>query len=90
MVWEMFDSVAYDARKFEAMLDQALDFARREAEIRRTAKSEWDERTKLAKFRLEVYKDRRQRGAIRRPPRGFTVDKAKDLFRMTGDLATED
>ena len=87
MVWELFDSVAYDAKKFQAMLDQSIAFAAKEKAIHESAENRIAEKFQLAKFRAEVRKANRSN--VRLPPKGFSIDRAKELFRMTGDLPSE-
>ena len=82
MVWELFDSTAYDAKKFQAMLDQSIKFAAEERELRQSSTRR--SRLELAKFNAKVRKA--NRSSVRLPPKGFTADQARELFRLTGDL----
>ena len=77
MVWELFDSTAYDAKKFEAMLQRGLK-----------RQKEYDEITKpfdRARFRWKVGSEVGKEGRFRLPPKGFTKEKAIELFTLTGD-----
>ena len=86
-VWEMFDSIAYDAKKFAAMLDRSVERCNREAEIRADKNlSEKEREAMLAKFHGEVRRAVAKEGVFRLPPRGFTIEGAKELFRLSGDL----
>ena len=86
-VWEMFDSTAYDAGKFAAMLDRAGERFQREKAIRADKKLSDKERdAALAKFHTEVRSAIDKEAQFRFPPRGFTIDGAKELFRLSGDL----
>lgn len=87
-VWEMFDSIAYDADKFAAMLDAAT--ARAKEERRILTDTSLDEPSKLkslTEFRKQVKKDVTHEGRFRFPPEGFTIEGATKLFEMTGDVA---
>jgi hypothetical protein len=85
--WQLFESIAYDAEKFAAMLDRAAERAARERTIRADktlSPQECDQR--LARFRSEV------REAISRevalpllPPEGFTFDGAQQLYKLAGE-----
>ena len=86
-VWEMFDSVAYDEEKFAAMLDRSLERFKREQAIRADKALDDKERNrKLAAFHAEVRREMGKEGQFRFPPKGFTIEGAKELFRLTGDL----
>ena len=86
-VWEMFDSIAYDAKKFGAMLDRAEERCARAKEIRGDKNlSEKERETKLATFHTEVRRAMADEGRFRFPPTGFTIEGAKELFRLSGDL----
>ena len=86
-VWEMFDSAAYDAAKFAAMLERARGRWAREQAIRSgpEARAEGRER-RLADFRDEVRRAVADEGRFRLPPKGFSVAGAVELFRLSGDL----
>ena len=86
-VWEMFDSIAYDATKFAAMLDRATERAEREKVIRADkGLGDKEREAKLASFRVEVRKTVGDEGRFRLPPRGFSIEGAMELFRLSGDL----
>ena len=88
MVWEMFDSIAYDAGKFSAMLDKAAARAKEEQQIL-TDKSlnEPAKQKSLTDFRKRVKKEVGHEGRFRFPPKGFTIEGATKLFDMSGDIA---
>ena len=86
-VWEMFDSIAYDAKKFAAMLDASLDRFQRERAIRADKALGDEERAaKLKTFHAEVRKAIAKEGQFHFPPSGFTIDGAVELFELTGDV----
>ena len=86
-VWEMFDSIAYDASKFSTMLDRAAERGGREKAIRADKGLDDEERdAKLASFRAEVRRAVGEEGRFRLPPRGFTIQGAVELFELSGDL----
>lgn len=86
-VWEMFDSIAYDAEKFGAMLDSAAARAETEQEIlNRPDLGDAERNRKLAAFRWQVQRELRAEGRTKLPPKGFTVEGAIKLFEMSGDL----
>ncbi len=86
-VWEMFDSIAYDEKKFAAMLDRSVERFGREQKIRADRSlNEKERERKLATFHAEVRKAMADEGRFRLPPRGFTIEGAKELFRLSGDL----
>ena len=74
LVWELFDSIAYVAEKFAAMLDRARERFEREQEIlnddsladKQRARAMRDLRRKI---RMAVSRE----GAFHLPPRGFSV-----------------
>ncbi|MEM7519114.1 MAG: hypothetical protein AAF368_19585, partial [Planctomycetota bacterium] len=84
-VWEMFESTAYDAEKFSAMLDRALARFEKRAAIR-AGKSGEEQTNALATFDRGLKRAVTGEGRFRLPPRGFSVEGAKELFRLTGDL----
>jgi len=90
MVWEMFDSIAYDAEKFVAMLDRSLTRAQHIQEIESdTTISQKDRAIKLDDYQAQVRREIRREGRFRLPPAGFSSDGAIELFKLTGDLPSE-
>lgn len=86
-VWEMFDSVAYDEKKFAAMLDRSIERFNRERDIRTDKNLSGKEReSKLASFHSEVRKAIENESRPQLPPKGMTIEGAKELFRLSGDL----
>lgn len=86
-VWEMFDSIAYNAEKFAVMLDRSLERFEEGQTIRANTKLSAKKRLRrLAAHRRAVKKAVGFEGRFRLPPRGFSISGAKQLFRMTGDL----
>ena len=86
-VWEMFDSIAYDAKKFADMLDRADQRSEQAKKIR--ADKSLDDKAreaKLASFHEEVRKAVGADGRFRLPPRGFSIQGAVELFELSGDL----
>ena len=86
-VWEMFDSIAYDATKFAAMLDRAAKRWQQDQEIRADKSlSEKERDSKLASFHADVRRAVGNEGRFQFPPRGFTIQGAIELFELSGDL----
>ncbi|MEO0478040.1 MAG: hypothetical protein AAF196_01035 [Planctomycetota bacterium] len=87
MVWEMFDSIAYDAHRFDGMLDRAKDHWEDRQRIESDASLSWLQRYGQRRaWRSRVRKTLREAGRMRLPPKGFTKEGARVLFEMTGDL----
>jgi hypothetical protein len=87
MVWELFDSIAYDPLKFAAMLDRSLErFRNYETIISDCLQSAYDRETKLEAFKKRIAAEIRQEGRFHMPPRGFSIRGATKLFRLSGDL----
>lgn len=86
-VWEMFDSIAYNADKFAGMLDNALKRFERGQKIRGSRElSEKERASALREHRLKVLREVGREGRFHFPPPGFSIEGAKELFRLTGDL----
>jgi hypothetical protein len=87
LVWEMFDSTAYDADKFVAMLERADERRAREQAIRADATlSKAHKERRLASFRDDMRSAVAKEGRFRLPPKGFTIQGAVELFELSGDL----
>ena len=85
--WQLFDSFAFDAKKFAAMLDRASERAARERDIRadKTLSAKELDR-KLASFRAEVQRAVAKEVAFPLlPPKGFTFERAQELYKLAGD-----
>ena len=86
-VWELFDSTAYDPRKFAAMLDRGAQRAGREQTILKDARlSDTDRERQLASFHKEVRGAVAEEGRGFGRPKGFTDLHALELFYLSGDL----
>ena len=86
-VWELFDSIAYDEKKFAAMLDRSLERFGREQMVRQDKDLSVKERDrKLTALRTEFQRAIGNESRFRLPPKGFTIEGAKELFRISGDL----
>ena len=86
MVWEMFDSIAYNADKFNTMLDKAKQRFEAEKAIILNKKLSTSEKTKqISDLRKKVKKQVGEEGKFRMPPKGFSIKQALELFEMTGD-----
>ncbi len=79
-------SIAYDADKFAAMLDRSAGYFKQEQEIRNSDAGDIQKDAKLAVLRKQVAREIGREGRFHFPPSGFTIEGAKDLFRLTGDL----
>lgn len=87
MVWEMFDSTAYDRDKFLAMLERGRQRHERYRGIQADpGLGPLERRRKLAEFRRTVSAEVRNEGRAQAPPRGFSLAKALELFRLSGDI----
>ena len=86
-VWELFDSIAYDAKKFAAMLDRSGErWARQKGILADKGLSEKDREGKLASFHAEIRRAIEAEGQFQLPPKGFTISNALELFELSGDL----
>lgn len=87
MVWELFDSPAYDPTKFSAMLDRAISRFDAENRIRRNPNLTADERRRqIAAYRWDLGAKLRAENPLRGLPPGFTIEGATRLFELSGDL----
>jgi hypothetical protein len=85
-VWELFESTAYDAGRFAAMLYRAHERWSEEETIRKEAVLPGMRDRRIERHRRQVSRAVANEGRLRLPPRGFTVEGAKELFRLSGDL----
>ena len=86
-VWELFESTAYDSKKFAAMLDRGVERAAREQVIRKdTELSEKERESRLVSFHREVRSALAEEGRARTKPKGFYDLHAIELFGLSGDL----
>jgi hypothetical protein len=87
MVWEMFDSTAYDAKKFTTMLDRGVERWISEKKIREDKNLTEKERDgKLSAYRAEIRRAVAKEGSFQLPPKGFTIEGAIELFELSGDV----
>ena len=90
-VWELFDSSAYSPAMFGDVLDRGLKFhAEANAIAADETLSELERRRAMLRLRGRVKKANNANGGFRLPPKGFSVDGAKELFVMSGDLDPEE
>ena len=69
----MLDSAKSRGEKLQSISeDRSLDDKQRERE--------------LEKYRRQVKREIGKEGRFHLPPRGFSIEGAKELFRMTGNL----
>ncbi len=86
-VWEMFDSIAYDAEKFAAMLDRSLKrFESEQKILSDKTLTEKARARRLAQFYAQMRWEISREGRFHWFPPGFTIEGAKELFRLSGDL----
>ena len=86
MVWEMFDSIAYDANKFNAMLNRATTRFETEKKIIENKNLSFQAKVDTIDiYRKKVKKQVGEEGKFNLPPKGFSLQKALDLFEKTGD-----
>lgn len=86
-IWNLFHSPAYDAEKFKAMLEQAQSFFARDCDLNSQKLSASEKLRARQKLKQEVDEYKQRTSGFRLPPKGFTLEYALELFRMTGDLA---
>lgn len=86
-VWEMFDSIAYDAGRFGAMLERAAGYAAAERELlAQTDLTDRQRERQLNVMRRQHGREIGRHGRFRLPPPGFNIDGAIKLFELTGDI----
>lgn len=86
MVWELFDSIAYDEKKFSAMLDRAATRFEKERKLLESDRTRGEKAVGLATMRAAMSRVVAAEGPFRTPPRGFHIGHALELFRLSGDL----
>jgi len=85
MVHNLFDSAAYDASNFAAMLDRGLERFAREEEILKNPALNAEERVRLLSgARAQLKKAVEREGAQLPPPKGFTDAHAQELGTLGG------
>ena len=90
-VWEMFDSIAYDSKKFAAMLDRAKERAAADRKILANKElSTKEQERELRRHRRSIKWAIAKEGRFRLPPKGFSIKGAEKLFEMTGDLKNDE
>jgi hypothetical protein len=86
-VWELFDSPAYDRDKFLAMLERGWTRHREFAAALHDPNSSPRQRdAKAERLRRQFRAQVASEGRFRLPPKGFTIEGAVELFRLSGDL----
>ena len=85
MIWEMFDSTAFDAGKFAAMLERAVSRFGEERALRaQRGISASEMRSTVSRFREGIRTAVKSEGVLRLPPEGFTLEQAVELLRLAG------
>jgi hypothetical protein len=85
LVHNLFDSAAYDASKFSAMLDRGLDrFAQEQRILKDSTRNEQQRVQKLAEARDLLKKVVEREGAALPTPKGFTDAFAQELGTLGG------
>lgn len=83
MVWELFDSTAYDEARFFAMVERGAKRAAEERALRTaTGKSLAARTLDVARFRAHLTRKVEAEGPFRLPPRGFRIRFATELFAL--------
>ena len=81
MMWELFESTAYDGGKFRAMLREALARGSEERVLRsQRGVSAGERRMELHRFRKGVKRVVSSHGRFQLPPDGFSLEAALELF----------
>lgn len=87
MVWELFDSAAYDRVKFLSMLARGHKRHLEFLSIQQDSQLNIRQRNrKMTEFRVATQRLVAAEGRGQLPPKGFSIENAKELFRMSGDL----
>jgi len=87
MVWELFDSIAYDPDKFGSMLEKAQQRLQQlQAIASDPGLSEFQKRIQTGLLKRKLKEEIRKDGAFHLPPRGFSIKNATKLFQLSGDL----
>lgn len=87
MVWELFDSIAYDPDKFAAMLEKAQQrLEKLQAIASDPGLGEIQKRIQTGLLKRKLKEEIRKEGAFHLPPRGFSIKNATKLFQLSGDL----
>lgn len=86
-VWEMFDSIAYDRDRFLKMVNDANRHGQeRGTHLSAISNGTRGARVNYIKWKRNLEKEIRAHGRFGLPPKGFSAENAKELFKMTGDL----
>jgi len=84
-LWELFDSRAYDAKKFAGQLERAASRVTEERSLRvQRGISDFERQRELQSFRRGVVKAVRSENNSRLPPRGYSLEQAVELLQMAG------
>jgi len=84
-IWELFDSTAYDADRFAAMLERAVARHTEERALwaqRRISLAE--KRAEVDRFRDGIRTAVKAESRLRLPPSGFSLEQAMELFELAG------
>ena len=85
MMGELFDSVAYDARKFSRMLSRGYQRWKEDGIIgREGGLSIEDRKQEVDRYRRGVAYEVEKEGQMRFAPKGYSLEKALELFRLAG------
>lgn len=84
-VWELFDSTAYDAKKFAAMLRMAADRNTEDRSLRaQRGINAAERRMVVGRFREGVGKAVKTEGRSHLPPKGYSLEQALKLYELAG------
>lgn len=84
-VWELFDSTAYDAKKFAAMLRLAADRNTEDRSLRaQRGINATERRMVVGRFREGVGKAVKTEGRSHLPPKGYSLEQALKLYELAG------
>jgi hypothetical protein len=85
LISELFDSTAYDSRKFSGMLSRGYQRWREDRIVSAEGGLSENERDdEVLRYRAGVAFDVAREGEMRIPPKGYSLGKAVELFRMAG------
>jgi hypothetical protein len=84
-IWEVFSSTAYDPKKFAEMLERAVSRLTEERSLRvQRGISEAERKQEVYRFRLGISHAVRAEGRAELPPKGYSLERALELYRMAG------
>jgi hypothetical protein len=82
---ELFDSTAYSAKEFAGMLERASSRVMEERSLRvQRGISDFERKLEVHRFRRGVTLAVRSEGVSHLPPKGYSLERALELYQMAG------